>query len=58
MRRTTEVLAEPLAEVTGQVLTVPVIELYALLWRAGLLEVRHSASKRPPSDLRHLRRAG
>jgi hypothetical protein len=56
--RTTEVLAEPLAEVTAQVLTVPVIELYAWLWRAGLLEVRLPASKRPPSEIRHLRTAG
>ncbi|BBY33265.1 hypothetical protein MMIN_13260 [Mycolicibacter minnesotensis] len=44
--RATEVLAEPLADVTGALLTVPMIELYALAWRAGLLEARLPASKR------------
>ncbi|UVO14293.1 Rv1535 domain-containing protein [Mycobacterium sp. SVM_VP21] len=39
-------MAEPLADVTGALLTVPVVELYAVLWRAGLLEVRLPASKR------------
>ncbi|CAJ1510131.1 Rv1535 domain-containing protein [[Mycobacterium] holstebronense] len=45
--RTTQVLAEPLADATAALLTVPMVELYAVLWRAGLLEVRLRASKRP-----------
>ncbi|MCV7274939.1 Rv1535 domain-containing protein [Mycolicibacter arupensis] len=44
--RATEVLAEPLADVTGVLLTVPMVELYALAWRAGLLDVRLPASRR------------
>ncbi|ULP47259.1 MULTISPECIES: Rv1535 domain-containing protein [Mycolicibacter] len=45
--RGSDILAEPLADVTGALLTVPVVELYAVLWRAGLLEVRLRAPKRP-----------
>ncbi|WP_167666265.1 Rv1535 domain-containing protein [Mycolicibacter icosiumassiliensis] len=47
--RATEVLAEPLADATAALLTVPVVELYAVLWRAGLLEVRLPAAKQPLS---------
>ncbi|MGV0626074.1 Rv1535 domain-containing protein [Mycolicibacter minnesotensis] len=36
--RATEVLADPLVEATAWLLTGPAYELYALLWRAGLLE--------------------
>ncbi|WP_434084886.1 Rv1535 domain-containing protein [Mycolicibacter heraklionensis] len=53
--RATEVLAEPLAEVTAALLTVPMIELYALLWRAGVLEVELPASQRPRSEASVLR---
>ena len=56
--KATDVLAEPLVGVTAAVLTVPLIELYAVLWRAGLLEVRHPSSKRPPCGMPALRPAG
>ncbi|WP_244899085.1 Rv1535 domain-containing protein [Mycobacterium fragae] len=36
---TTDALADPLAEAAGLLLTVPVIELYAVLWRLGFVEV-------------------
>ncbi|WP_428838987.1 Rv1535 domain-containing protein [Mycobacterium kyorinense] len=36
---TTDALADPLACALAVALTVPVIELYAVLWRAGVLEV-------------------
>ncbi|MGB3475808.1 MAG: Rv1535 domain-containing protein [Mycobacterium sp.] len=49
--RGTDILAEPLADVTAALLTVPMVELYAVLWRAGLLEARVRASKRPPSQV-------
>lgn len=45
--RATEVLAEPLADATAALLTVPVVELYAALWRIGLLEARCPETKRP-----------
>ena len=45
--KTTEVLAEPLAEATATALTVPIVELYAVLWRAGVLEVEQRRSRRP-----------
>ncbi|WP_164517918.1 MULTISPECIES: Rv1535 domain-containing protein [unclassified Mycobacterium] len=50
--RTTEVLAEPLADATAALLTVPAVELYAVLWRAGLLQVRPPAAKRPQPQVR------
>ncbi|WP_185746722.1 Rv1535 domain-containing protein [Mycolicibacter terrae] len=56
--KATEILADPLVEVTAQLLTVPVIELYALLWRAGVLEAHHAAPRYPDADLRPLRPAG
>jgi len=56
--RATEVLAEPLVEVTARLLTGPAEELYAYLWRAGVLEVEHAAPTRPAAEVRHLRRAG
>ncbi|WP_019736171.1 Rv1535 domain-containing protein [Mycolicibacter kumamotonensis] len=55
--KATEILADPLVEVTGALLTVPARELYALLWRAGLLEVRHPAPERPAAEVRELRPA-
>ncbi|MGH3524123.1 MAG: Rv1535 domain-containing protein, partial [Mycobacterium sp.] len=46
---TTDALADPLAEAVGLLLTAPVVELYAVLWRAGLVEVvqaRQTADRR------------
>ncbi|MGH3577178.1 MAG: Rv1535 domain-containing protein, partial [Mycobacterium sp.] len=34
---TTDALADPLAEAVGLLLTAPVVELYAVLWRVGLV---------------------
>ncbi|WP_373280818.1 Rv1535 domain-containing protein [Mycobacterium celatum] len=59
---TTDALADPLACAFAVVLTVPVIELYAALWRAGVLEVvpagqsrcadpTADGSRRPPRRL-------
>ncbi|MEB3034723.1 Rv1535 domain-containing protein [[Mycobacterium] nativiensis] len=56
--RATDVLADPLVEVTAVLLTVPIVELYALLWRAGVLEVRLPASKRRPAEVPALRPVG
>ncbi|MEB3069570.1 Rv1535 domain-containing protein [[Mycobacterium] vasticus] len=56
--KATEILADPLVEVTAMLLTPPARELYALLWRAGLLEVEHRAPKRPAAEVRELRPAG
>ncbi|MCV7385683.1 Rv1535 domain-containing protein [Mycolicibacter longobardus] len=59
--KATEILADPLVEATAMLLTVPAQELYALLWRAGLLEVQHRAAKRPAaeiSEIQELRPAG
>ncbi|MDD7812656.1 Rv1535 domain-containing protein [Mycobacterium sp. CSUR Q5927] len=56
--KATEILADPLVEVTATLLTVPARELYALLWRAGVLEVRHPAAARPAAEVRELRPAG
>ncbi|MEB3048408.1 Rv1535 domain-containing protein [Mycolicibacter sp. MYC123] len=56
--RTTEVLADPLIDAVAVILTVPAVELYALLWRAGVIEVTHPASKRPASEVLALRPAG
>jgi hypothetical protein len=35
----TDALSEPLAAALGAVLTVPVVELYAALWRIGVVEI-------------------
>ncbi|MEO6792272.1 MAG: Rv1535 domain-containing protein [Mycobacterium sp.] len=56
--RATEILADPLVEVTARLLTVPTRELYAYLWRVGLLEVEHAAPARPTAQVRPLRSAG
>ncbi|MGH3958413.1 Rv1535 domain-containing protein [Mycobacterium sp.] len=39
---TTDALADPLAAALACVLTAPVIELYAVLWRAGVVEVEQA----------------
>jgi hypothetical protein len=48
---TTDVLADPLSEALALLLTVPLIEIYAVLWRVGVLEILVSdrASSRQPS---------
>jgi hypothetical protein len=33
------VLADPIADLLAEVLTVPLRELYALLWRAGVMQI-------------------
>jgi hypothetical protein len=35
----TDALSDPLASALGAVLTVPVVELYAVLWRVGVVEI-------------------
>jgi hypothetical protein len=56
--RTTEILADPLVDMTARLLTGPVQELYALLWRAGLLEAEHAAPAYPDSEVQPLRPTG
>ncbi|EUA68737.1 hypothetical protein I553_1925 [Mycobacterium xenopi 4042] len=36
---TTDALADPLASALAPLLTVPLVELYAVLWRLGVVEV-------------------
>lgn len=36
---TTDVLADPMTSTVASVLTVPVRQLYALLWRVGVVEI-------------------
>jgi len=43
---TKDALADPLASTFASVLTVPLLELYALLWRVGVVEVREVDSSR------------
>ncbi|BAX90798.1 Rv1535 domain-containing protein [Mycobacterium shigaense] len=38
---TTNDLADPIVSSFVSVLSVPLFELYALLWRAGIVEIRH-----------------
>jgi|GEM_PF-3946623 len=35
-------VAYPLTASLASVLRVPVVELYALLWRAGVVDIQHS----------------
>ncbi|MGC2652831.1 MAG: Rv1535 domain-containing protein [Mycobacterium sp.] len=46
---TTDALSDPLAAALGAVLTVPVVELYAVLWRVGVVEIL--ASRRSPGRM-------
>ncbi|WP_369807276.1 Rv1535 domain-containing protein [Mycobacterium sp. 852002-51057_SCH5723018] len=39
---TTDSVADPLASSIAFVLRVPLVELYALLWRVGVVEIRQS----------------
>jgi hypothetical protein len=43
----TDVQADPLISPIAAVLNVPLRQLYALLWRVGVLEVREPATRRP-----------
>ncbi|WP_307856801.1 Rv1535 domain-containing protein [Mycolicibacter acidiphilus] len=47
--RGTEVLADPLAATLARLLTPPCQQLYALLWRAGVLQVEHPQPVRRPA---------
>ncbi|WP_252159481.1 Rv1535 domain-containing protein, partial [Mycobacterium tuberculosis] len=40
MSTRTDALADPLASSFALLLTVPLLELYAVLWRVGVVEVR------------------
>ena len=46
----TDALAEPLTEVLAVALTPPMIQLYAVLWRVGVLEIRETRA-RPSSTV-------
>ncbi|HEY9305803.1 MAG TPA: Rv1535 domain-containing protein [Mycobacterium sp.] len=48
MTSTTDSLADPLASGAAVLLAIPLIELYAVLWRMGLVEVQTA----PPADRR------
>ncbi|WP_241523497.1 Rv1535 domain-containing protein [Mycobacterium sp. IEC1808] len=39
---TTDSVSDPLVSSIALVLKVPLVQLYALLWRAGVVEIRHS----------------
>ncbi|WP_255361999.1 Rv1535 domain-containing protein [Mycobacterium sp. 1081908.1] len=39
---TTDSVSDPLVSSIALVLKVPLVELYALLWRVGVVEIRHS----------------
>ncbi|WP_371868989.1 Rv1535 domain-containing protein [Mycobacterium botniense] len=45
---TTDALADPLARVLAQLLIAPFLQLYAVLWRLGLVEIRQHRSKTSP----------
>ncbi|HWF71224.1 MAG TPA: Rv1535 domain-containing protein [Mycobacterium sp.] len=48
---TTDVLADPITSTLASVLTVPLRQLYALLWRAGVVEIVETdrMSRRAPA---------
>ncbi|MGB9221805.1 Rv1535 domain-containing protein [Mycobacterium sp.] len=47
----TDLPADPLISPIAALLNVPLRELYALLWRVGVLEVREPAPRRPAGVL-------
>ena len=47
----TDVQADPLISPIAALLNVPLRQLYALLWRVGVLEVREPATRRPGQAL-------
>ncbi|HKI40054.1 MAG: Rv1535 domain-containing protein [Mycobacterium sp.] len=49
---TSDSVADPLASSIASVLKVPLVELYALLWRVGVVDIRHSDRTRPRSGRR------
>src|SRR5882757_11048195 len=59
---TTDSLADPLGGAVAGLLTVPLIQLYAVLWRVGAVEVvatRSESDRRPPAPrAAYLRRHG
>ncbi|WP_240355630.1 Rv1535 domain-containing protein [Mycobacterium bourgelatii] len=44
---TTDALADPLVSSLAALLTVPLTELYALLWRVGVVEIAERSPARP-----------
>nr|WP_231120858.1 Rv1535 domain-containing protein [Mycobacterium colombiense] len=42
MSTMTDTGGDPLVSSVASVLKVPLVELYALLWRVGVVEIRHS----------------
>ncbi|WP_292981228.1 Rv1535 domain-containing protein [Mycobacterium sp.] len=49
---TTDSLADPLGGAVAGLLTVPLTQLYAVLWRLGAVEVvatRSGSNRRPPA---------
>ncbi|WP_370480383.1 Rv1535 domain-containing protein [Mycobacterium sp. pUA109] len=44
-------LDDLLVSVTARLLTVPLQEVYALLWRAGVLELHQADGRSAPADL-------
>ncbi|HXY63355.1 MAG TPA: Rv1535 domain-containing protein [Mycobacterium sp.] len=53
MTSTTDALADPLASGAAVLLAIPLIELYAVLWRFGLVEVQadRTAARRLPAPM-------
>ncbi|HZC09862.1 MAG TPA: Rv1535 domain-containing protein [Mycobacterium sp.] len=53
MTSTTDSLADPLASGAAGLLAIPLIELYAVLWRLGLVEVQadRTAHRRLPTPM-------
>ena len=56
--RATDILADPLVELTARLLTGPTRELYAVLWRVGVLQLEYTAPTGSDSETRRLQRAG
>ncbi|WP_342744155.1 Rv1535 domain-containing protein [Mycobacterium terramassiliense] len=56
MSTMTDLGGDPLVSSIASVLKVPLVELYALLWRVGVVEIRHSdRAVRPSSRARQVR---
>jgi hypothetical protein len=43
----TDVLVDPLASALARLLTMPLQQLYALLWRAGVVEIVPNCQAKP-----------
>lgn len=48
---TTDALSDPLAAALAVVLTVPVVELYAVLWRVGVVEIVRTRRVAAPAPM-------